>query len=88
MMTGLALDSQQLIACLEALPPVELLGRVLLRQCQSTSGGWFPGDVPMAQVVQATVEMVGYGNRASQAAQRLFGLRPVPLAVSVVEFPL
>ncbi|MEP7288618.1 MAG: hypothetical protein ABI947_22930 [Chloroflexota bacterium] len=82
------LDSGQLLACLEALPPLDLLGVALLRQCQPTAGGWFPRDVPVEQVIQATVEMVAYGTRSTQASQKLANLRPVPLNIPVVEFPL
>ena len=88
MHTGTALDAGRLIACLEGLPPVELLGLALLRQSRSTADGWFPQHIPMTEVVQATVEMVAYSSRATQVAQKLAGLRPIPLNVPVLEFPL
>lgn len=94
--------SRQLLACLEALPPLALLGVALLRQCQwtphktagfmgnpdQTAGGWFPKTVPVEQVVQATVEMIAYGTRSTYATQKLASLRPIPLNIPIVEFPL
>ncbi len=88
MLTVTTLDSRQLIACLEGLPPVELLGLALLRQCRPEPGTWFPTRLPPEQVKAATLEFIAYGNRCLEAAQRLAALSPVPLALSCPEYGL
>ena len=79
---------QALIACLEALAPVELLGLALLDQHQPVPGTWFPGDVPPDQLVAATVQLIQYGDTCRQVAGKLAALRAVPTALPVVEYGL
>lgn len=77
-----------LLACLESLPPIDLLGLKLLEQCQPQSG-WYPGDVPMAAVVEATVQLIDYGERTQEITGRLRDLRAIPLtALEIIEYGL
>jgi len=78
---------EDLLACLDKVPPVELLGLTLLEQCQPSTG-WFPGDVPMEAVVKATIQLIGYGERARYAAEKLSDLRAIPLALPIEEYGL
>ncbi len=82
------LTAEDLLACLEQIPPVELSGLALLRQCQPTPGHWFPGEVSTEQVVQATIEFIEYGNRSMSAAGKLAMLPPVPFRLPILEFGL
>ena len=88
MHTGRPFSAENLLACLEQIPPVELKGLALLRQCQPAPGRWFPGDIPAAQIVQATVEFIEYGDRCMSAAQKLAALRPIPWPLPIWEFGL
>ncbi|CAG1007686.1 hypothetical protein ANRL4_03783 [Anaerolineae bacterium] len=85
---GFLQSTSNLVTCLLQTPPAELLGLALLRQSTPAPGGWFPTDVPLAQVKQAAVEFIHYGGRCREAAHTLTALRPVPLLVSCPEFGL
>ncbi len=90
MAAGLScLSGLQLAACLEQLPPADLLGLALLKQYQPPApGSWFPSAVPLDQVIQATTQLVAYGAACRQAAHKLIALPPVPLALPILEYAL
>lgn len=82
----LQITQDELLACLAATPPVELLGMTLLKQ-----GSPQPPLTSTSRdtLVQAVTEMVSYIDRCMTAAQRLSNLTPVPLRnVQIVEFGL
>ncbi len=84
------LSSGTLRSCLEQLQSVELLGLTLLAQSQPTTG-WFPGRLSSIEpetLVQATVQLIDYGERCRDAAERLGALRAVPLELNIPEFGL
>jgi hypothetical protein len=77
-----------LCACLLTVPPLELKGMALLRQCHPTAG-FFPSDVPRSALIDAIVEITAYTARSQHAAEALRNLAPVPLrSISVVEYGL
>lgn len=76
-MFSAGLTPQTLHDCLFNLPPVELLGMRLLQD--APHAGFFPADVPRETLKTAVVEIIDYGERCQQAAQRLSSLTPVPL---------
>ena len=80
--------AQNLIACLETLAPVQLLGLTLLEQHQPAPGMWFPGNIPPDQLVAATVQLIQYGDACRQMAGKLAALRAIPAALPVVEYGL
>ena len=79
--------AESLLACLEHLEPVELLGLTLLEQCQPYSG-WFPVNVDPEQIAKATVQFIEYADRSEQAAEALRSLRAIPLELRIVEYGL
>lgn len=85
----LTLTADDLLACLDALPPVPLLGLTLLRQAEAAADGrWFPTGVATEQIVTATLELLAYSETCRHAAQRLSHLTPLPCAVPLMEYPL
>ena len=82
----ITLTRDDLIACLAAAPPVELLGMTLLKQ---GSPRLLPADIPRDTLREAVTEMIAYVDRCASAAQRLSHLRPIPLKQIVIpEFGL
>lgn len=83
---------RDVLACVESLPPVALVGLSLLRQpltdADAQSGRWFPADIPSAQVVAATLELITYLDRCRAVAAKLADLRAVPCSFPVLEYPL
>ena len=85
---GLTADS--LRDCLAGLPPVDLKGMALLRECRP-AGQFFPpvSAVPRATIVEAVTELVAYTERCRRALEQLMTLTPIPLtAFSIVEYGL
>ncbi len=81
-------SAQQLIACLETLVPVQLLGLTLLETRQPAPGAWFPADIPPDQLVAATVQLIQYGDTCRQMAGKLAALRAIPAALPIMEYGL
>ncbi len=80
-----------LLQCLAEVPPFEPQGVQLLRQLRPQTGEWFPAALPDAstsQVIEATVEIIGYTQRCADAIRKLAQLGPVPLDLPLVEFAL
>lgn len=90
---GLTLES--LRDCLADLPPVELKGMTLLRECRPT-GQFFPqltsrpnGGISREVIAEAVSEMVAYTQRCRQTAGQLARLIPIPLTTfSILEYGL
>ncbi len=81
-------SAQKLIACLETLAPVQLLGLALLETHHPTPGAWFPADIPPDQLVAATVQLINYGDTCRQMAGKLAALCAIPATLPVVEYGL
>lgn len=89
---GLTVDS--LRDCLVSLPPVELKGMALLRECRpirqffpQLEGGQL--GVPRETIAEAVTEIVHYTERCQRAAQQLSKLTSSPLiAFSILEYGL
>lgn len=81
-----------LIEALSTVPPKELKGVELLRRLRSETNQWMPdeipADVPHSEVINATLELVSYAEECRKLATRLESLRPVPLAIPVMEYAL
>ncbi len=88
MLAGNPVSPQDLIACLETLTPVKLIGLALLEECQPAPGGLFPGDVPLDQLVAATVQLIQYGDACRQVAGKLAALHAIPVSLPIVEYGL
>lgn len=89
---GLTVES--LRDCLADLPPVELKGMTLLRECRP-NGQFFPqltsrqNGISREAVAEAVSEMVAYTQRCRQTAQQLARLVPIPLTkFSILEYGL
>jgi hypothetical protein len=89
---GLTVES--LRDCLTGLPPVELKGMALLRECRP-DGQFFPQlnggqqNLSREAIAEAVTEIVGYTQRCRRAAQQLETLAPIPLtAFSILEYGL
>lgn len=89
---GLTVES--LRDCLAGLPPVELKGMTLLRECRPT-GQFFPqlthrpDGISREVLAEAVSEMVAYTQRCRQTAQQLTSLLPIPLTCfSILEYGL
>lgn len=87
---GLTVES--LRDCLAGLPPVELKGMVLLRECRP-NGQFFPqltggqNGISREVIAQAVTEIIGYTERCRRTAQQLAKLTPIPLtAFSILEY--
>ena len=77
-----------LIACLQSLTPVNLIGLTLLEECPPAPGGWFPNQVPEERLVAATIQIIQYGDDCQRMAGRVTALRAVPVSLPVVEYGL
>lgn len=77
-----------LTACLAGLPPAALAALTLVSSDQPAPVGWFPTAIPSETVIQATLELIAYGTRCAAVIHALYGLRPVPLTMPVMEYPL
>ena len=87
MFTGMT--TQQLVECLEQIPPAELKGLELLRRLRLQSGEWFPARAPSEDVIAATQQIIAYTTTCEAAATRLTKLPPVILQnVVIPEFPI
>lgn len=87
---GLTIES--LRDCLAAIPPVELKGMALLRECRP-NGQFFPQltkqGIRRERIADAVAEIVHYTERCGQTAQHLVKLVPIPLTIlSVLEYGL
>ena len=88
-MYGLKLSGDDLRKCLEALPPVDLLGLALLRQSQPLpAGSWVPSNLPAEAVARAAVQFVEYADRCAVAMERLTSLAPASVLLPITEFGL
>lgn len=89
---GLSVES--LRDCLADLPPVELKGMTLLRECRLT-GQFFPqlssrpNGIAREVIAEAVSEMVAYSQRCRHTAGQLARLVPIPLTTfSILEYGL
>lgn len=80
------LTHTDLAACIAGLPPASLAALTLVATDQPACAGWFPIAIPSETVIQATLELIAYGMRCVAVTHRLFGLRPVPLPVPIMEY--
>jgi len=87
-----SITEADLFACIEALPPLALLGLSLLRQPHDVDtdqqGQWFPTVVPSEQIVAATLELIAYTDRCRAVAHKLVDVRPIPCDFPIAEYPL
>ena len=81
----LTLTSDELVACLDAVKPAELMGMALLKQ---GTPQLLPTDIPRDTLRDAVIEMVAYIDRCTEVAHRLKNLMSIPLAVPIPEFGL
>ena len=77
-----------LIACLETLAPVNLIGLILLNEYPPASGSWFPDQVPDERLIAATIQITQYGDDCQRMAGRLTALHAVPVSLPVIEYGL
>ena len=77
-MHSTSLTVSALAECLAGIPPLELKGTALLRECRPASG-LVPAGLPRAALTAAISEIVDYTGRCTAAARRLSHLTPVPL---------
>jgi hypothetical protein len=72
--------AQKLREALSGLPERKLKGVELLREFRSGGGGWFPADNAgnRDQIIQATVELIVYGQDCEKLLTRTRHLEPVP----------
>ncbi len=64
--------------CLLAIPPLELKGMALLRECRPADG-FFPVGIPRQTMVEAITEITAYTERARRMGEALANLAPIPL---------
>ena len=87
-----SITEADLYTCIEALPPLALLGLSLLRQPHDVDtdqqGQWFPTVVPSDQIVAATLELIAYTDRCRAVAHKLVDVRPIPCDFPIAEYPL
>jgi len=87
-----SITEADLFACIEALPPLALLGLSLLRQAHDVNtdqqGQWFPAKVSSEQVIAATLELIAYTDRCRAVAHKLVDVRPIPFDFPIIEYPL
>jgi hypothetical protein len=82
------LTSSTLAAILSNVEPVELKGVALLRQCHPTSS-FFPAVDTTPELVEATVEIIGYTRACEASLRRLKDLRPIPVTeITIEEFSI
>lgn len=86
------LSQPDLFACVEALPPLDLLGLSLMRrpltEADTHRGQWFPTTIPPEQLIAATLELIAYTDRCRAVAHKLADVRPVPCTLPLLEYPL
>jgi hypothetical protein len=71
-----------------AIPPLELKGMALLKECRPADG-FFPTGIPRTTMVEAITEITTYTERARRMGEALATLSPIPLLdQSVLEYGL
>ena len=74
--------------CLGDVAALELQGMALLRQCQPALLPALDTTLPRETIAEAVREIVAYTQACCDTAKRLAHLRPVILAVEILEFGL
>ena len=74
--------------CLGEVPALELQEMTLLRQCQPALLPALDTTLPRETIAEAVREIVAYTQACRDTAKRLSDLRPVVLAVEILEFGL
>ena len=74
--------------CLGDAPALELKGMALLRQCQPALLPALDTSIPRETIAEAVREIVAYTQACRDTAKRLAHLRPVILAIEILEYGL
>lgn len=85
------LSQTALLETVLELPPAELKAVGLLRLHRPAPGRFFPHAAPIAdsELIAATIQLMDYGERCTDAIKKLRHVRPVPLTVlSVLEYSI
>jgi hypothetical protein len=87
-MAGLHVTSASLMEVIAQVPPAHLLGLDLLSEYAPEPGDWYPTNVPIERIVEATAQQIAYGIKCTEVADLLATLPPVPLDTPVAEFSI